>query len=133
MNVSLNALRRSAFPATACALLSCVAACGGSGNDAGQMGGSVQSIQISPASPEAAIGQILQLTATASYSNGTRGDVTGQVNWSSSNNTVATSSSSGQVDAKSAGFAVIHASLSGVKAPTQLPVACRGGGLRPGA
>jgi 6-phosphogluconolactonase (cycloisomerase 2 family) len=126
---SLDGFRRFTFLVVISAALSSLAACGGSGNGAGRVVASVQSIQISPANPEAAIGQTLQLKATASYSDGSRGDVTGQVSWSSSNSTVATTTSNGQVAAMSAGIAAIHASLSGVNAATQLMVGGSGGGL----
>jgi hypothetical protein len=114
------------------AILSGLAACGGSGSGDSQTASPIQSIQISPVNPEAATGQTVQLTAMATYSDGTHGDVTGQVSWSSSNSAVATSGANGQVVAMAAGFAVIHASVSGVNVATQLTVTGSGGGLPPG-
>jgi 6-phosphogluconolactonase (cycloisomerase 2 family) len=114
-----------------CATLGSLVACGGSNSDALQTGGSVQAIQISPTNPQVATGQSLQLTAMATYSDGTHADVTTQVSWTSSNSTVATASF-GQVVTESAGFATIHASWSGVNAATLLTVTRGGGGLPPG-
>jgi 6-phosphogluconolactonase (cycloisomerase 2 family) len=131
-NRLLGGLSRSAFRIAVGAVLSGVAACGGTGNGFGTMHGTIQSLQITPASVEATTGQSVQLTATALYSDGAHVDVTGQASWTSSNNTVATAASGGQVGALSAGFAAIHATLSGVEALAQLTVAKSGGGLPSG-
>ena len=97
-----------------------------------QIGGSVQSIQLSPADPSAATGHALQLTAMATYSDGGHQDVTLQANWTSSNTAVAAAGPGGQVAAMSAGFSVIRASLMGASAATQLTVTASGAGLPPG-
>ena len=131
-NRLLSGLSRCAFRIAVGAVLSSVAACGGTGNGSGAIDGAIQSIQITPANVEATIGQSLRLAATAVYSNGTRVDVTGQARWTSSNDTVATAASGGQVGTLSAGFTAIHASLSGVDALAQLTVAKSGGGLPSG-
>ena len=107
-------------------------ACGGSGSALGELGQTVQSIQISPAAPEVATGQSLRMKATATYSNGTQQDVTDSASWSSSNRTVATVGSAGQVVTMSAGITLIGASMSGVNSTTQLTVTTSGTGLPPG-
>ena len=113
------------------ATLSYLVACGGGGGSQ-QMGRSLQGLQISPTNPQAVIGQSLQLTATASYSDGTTQDVTGQAAWSSSNTAVATAQAGGLVDAVAAGVSSIGASLSGVNASTSVTVTGSSGGPTPG-
>src|SRR2546425_297485 len=47
------------------------------------------SVSVSPSSATIGVGQNQQFTATGSYSDGSRKDITGSANWSSSNNKVA--------------------------------------------
>ena len=125
-------LRWSSLFLVAGVVLSGLGACGGPGTSLGELGQTVQSIQISPATPEVATGQSLRMTATATYSNGSQLDVTNSASWSSSNRTVATVGSAGQVVTMSAGITMIGASMSGVNGTTQLTVTSSGTGLPPG-
>ena len=125
-------LRWSSVSLVAGVVLSGLAACGGPGSALGELGQTVQSIQISPADPEVATGKSVRMTATATYSNGTQVDVTDSASWSSSNSTVATAGSAGQVAAISAGITTIGASMSGVNGTTQLTVTSSGAGAPPG-
>ena len=85
-------------------LASLAAACGGGGGGSQASTGSatMTSITVSPATVNIAVGKSAQLTATASYSDGTQRDVTTQVSWSSSNVAVATVSRTGLVTVLSA-------------------------------
>ena len=125
-------LRWSSVFLVAGVVLSGLAACGGPGSFLGELGQTVQSIQISPTNPQVATGTSLRMTATATYSNGTQLDVTDSASWSSSNSAVATAGSAGQVAAISAGITTIGASMSGVNGTTQLTVTSSGAGVPPG-
>ena len=59
------------------------------------------------------VGSTQQLTAIGTYSNGSTADVTSQVTWASSNDTVAYISSSGSATGVAPGTASITAALSG--------------------
>jgi trimeric autotransporter adhesin len=59
-----------------------------------------------------------QFNATGIYTNGPH-DITNQVSWSSSNNTVATIDNNGLATTLALGIANITASLSGVKSQSQ--------------
>lgn len=62
------------------------------------------SIEVTPADQTILVGQNLQYTATGTFNDGSQQDITGSVNWSSSNTSVATISNGG-VDAPPAGEA----------------------------
>ncbi len=96
-----------------CWVLALLVACGGTG-DSAYSGPTLQSIQLTPGSPGAAAGTTTQLNATGIYSDSTHQDLTGTVNWSSSNTAVATVSSAGVVTAVSPGTATVTGSLRGV-------------------
>ncbi len=68
-------------------------------------------------------GSTAQLTATATYTDGTTGDVTSSATYSSSNASVATVDSSGQITAISQGSAVITATYEGQTATVNITVA----------
>jgi Bacterial Ig-like domain (group 2) len=78
--------------ATFCALSFCSAVilsgCGG-----GEV--NLTDITLSPISPTIFVGQTVQFTATASYSNGTMSDITKTANWTSSSTIVATIQTNG--------------------------------------
>jgi 6-phosphogluconolactonase (cycloisomerase 2 family) len=122
--------RWSLFFLMACIALSGLAGC--KGGPLGELGQTVKSIQITPASPVVATGASLKMTATATYSDGNQLDVTSSATWSSSNTAVATIKSAGQVVAVSTGITTIDASFSGVDGTTQLSVTSSGAGVPPG-
>jgi len=66
-------------------------------------------------------GQTLQLTAKASYSDGTRGDASTQVRWVTSDGTIVTLERSGLLEAVGQGSAEIHAILDETSS-TMVPV-----------
>ena len=66
------------------------------------------------------VSQIVQVTATASFSDGTTEDVTSAAAWSSSDTAIATVSSSGLVTALGGGDGDITATYEGVSATIQL-------------
>jgi uncharacterized protein YjdB len=76
------------------------------------------SIAIANTSPfNLAVGSKQQFTATGTYEDGSKQDVTFQVTWSSSDPNIATISSIGSVAAVSVGNTDITASLSGIASP----------------
>jgi trimeric autotransporter adhesin len=84
----------------------------------------VTTITVSPANPTLLLagGQSQQFTASATFSDGTIGDVTSSCAWTSSNASVATISSSGLAQPVSTGSTVIGASLGGVAGTTTLTI-----------
>ncbi len=93
----------------------------------------VGSIQVSPAVQSLVVGQTAQFTATGTVGHGshpsTSTNLTDEVNWTSSNSTVATVNSSGMATAVGAGTATITASMSGAPSATAtLTVTAAGGG-----
>lgn len=85
-----------------------------------QVPAALNSIAVTPTNPTVPVGQTQQFTATATYSDGSNRDVTGQVIWSSSNTGVATISSSGLASATSTGTSTITATLGSIKGNTTL-------------
>lgn len=71
------------------------------------------SITVSPSSVTLNIGQRRNFETQATFSDGTTRDVIGEVNWSSSNESVGTISSSGRFTAASAGNTTVRAALDG--------------------
>jgi uncharacterized protein YjdB len=85
----------------------------------------VTRIDITPAQPILQRGVAQQFQATATYSDGTTGDVTAQATWASSDNAVATVTSSGTgvvVRAVAAGSTTISAVLGTIKGSTTVTV-----------
>jgi hypothetical protein len=72
----------------------------------------VTSIQVSPATPSLGVGLTEQFTAQATFANGTKGDITSQVTWSSSNSSVASITTGGLASAQSPGQSTISASFT---------------------
>lgn len=72
------------------------------------------SISVTPATVSIAKGLPVTFTATASYSDGSSGNVSGSVTWSSSNTAVATVSASGIASSLSQGTTTVSASGNGV-------------------
>ena len=77
----------------------------------------LSSIAVTPATASIAAGNTQQFTATGTYSDHTTADITQSVNWTSSNQTIATisnsSGSNGEATGIAAGGVTITASLSG--------------------
>ena len=86
----------------------------------------LSSIAVTPTNPSIANGTTRQFTATGTYSDFTTQDLTTQVTWSSSNNTVATISnaggSQGLATSVATGTTTITATLGGVSGSTTLTV-----------
>lgn len=85
---------------------------------------SISSIYITPPSATVAIGNTVQLTATAAYSNGTQNLIQGSsVGWSSSSSDVATiTSPGGLVTGVSTGTATVTVSSQGVSSTASITV-----------
>ncbi len=73
----------------------------------------LESISVSPSSATLDVGERRNFEARGTFSDGSTRDVTGDVNWTSSNESVGTISSSGRFRALSAGQTTVRASLSG--------------------
>jgi trimeric autotransporter adhesin len=74
----------------------------------------ITAISISPATSSASKGSSVIFSATGTYSDGTVGNVSGTVTWSSSNATVATVNASGISTALVVGVSTIYASINGI-------------------
>jgi len=75
----------------------------------------IVSIAITPSDPpDLTVHNNLQLTATATYADGSTGDITNSATWTGFNNTVLTVSARGSVYGVSAGSAKVNAALSGI-------------------
>jgi len=74
-------------------------------------GGAVASVAVSPSAATLGVGTTLQLTSTLFDGNG--GELSGDVSWDSSNNSVASVNDSGLVTAVAEGAATITASAGG--------------------
>jgi uncharacterized protein (TIGR03437 family) len=83
----------------------------------------LQSIVITPSIANLNVGQTLQLKATATYADGSTGDITATALWTSSNAEIASVSSSGSVTAMGPGGASITAALSGISGTLAVTVA----------
>ena len=80
----------------------------------------IVSITITPSSPpNLTVHTNMQLTATATYADGSTGDITNSATWTGFNNTVLTVSNAGSVYGVSAGSAKVNAALNGI---TSAPV-----------
>lgn len=80
------------------------------------------SIAVSPASPSIMAGSTQQFAAIATYSDGSKVDVTATATWNSSNPAAATVSAAGLATAVAAGSSTIAATLSGVSGTASLTV-----------
>jgi len=83
---------------------------------------SVTSIAVTPASSSILVGATQQLTATATYNDGTSGNVTTTATWKSGTPAVATINSSGLASGVASGSTTITASLSGIDGTATLSV-----------
>ena len=82
----------------------------------------VTSIAVTPSGANVAVGATQQLTATATYSDGTTANVTTTVSWTSANAAFATVNSAGLATGVGAGSTSVTASLSGVSGSAMLAV-----------
>lgn len=80
------------------------------------------SLAIVPASKTIALGTILQLTATGTFTDGTTGDITTGVQWSSSSPLTAVVTTGGLVQSLSQGVTTITADSNGVSSTAQVTV-----------
>jgi uncharacterized protein YjdB len=85
-------------------------------------GATLVSIAVTPASPSMAIGTILQFTATGTFSDSSKQDITTSVLWSSSAPAVATINNQGVATSAGTGTANITATLGSVSGFTTLTV-----------
>ncbi|MGF1469932.1 MAG: Ig-like domain-containing protein [Sandaracinaceae bacterium] len=79
-------------------------------------------VQVTPVAPDVPVGQSLQLTATAIFSDGSRQNVTGRASWASSATAVATVNGFGGVTTLAAGTSTITATFQGVSGTATLEV-----------
>jgi hypothetical protein len=82
----------------------------------------LESIEVTPSNPSIATGATLPFTATGRYSDGSTGNVTSSVSWSSSTPSVATIDSAGVASAAGPGTTTILASSGSVSGSTTLTV-----------
>ena len=82
----------------------------------------IMSIAVSPSNPSVANGAQVQFTATGTFSDGSQINLTNQVNWSSSDVTVATIANTGLCTTVKPGTALITASFNGVSGTANLTV-----------
>jgi uncharacterized protein YjdB len=82
----------------------------------------ITTITVNPQNASISTGQQQQFTATATYSDGSNGDITTSSTWSSSLVSVATISTTGLATAITTGTTTITASLAGVTGTTTLNV-----------
>ncbi len=80
------------------------------------------SITVTPANPSIAKGLTEQFTATGTYTDGTKKNLTSSVTWASSNSTAATISTAGLATAKATGASTIKATDGTLAASTTLTV-----------
>jgi len=99
--------------------------CGGGGGGGNNVP-TLQSVEVTPANPQAAAGTTQQFAATAILSDGTHQDVTNQVTWASSSTAVAAIASAaphqGLASAIRAGSTTISASFEGKTGSTDFTV-----------
>ncbi len=113
------------LPAVAIGILTFVAACGAGSPTQPTAptptpSQTVSSVSVTGSTP--AVGAISQFSATATLSDGTTQNVTGQAGWQSSNQSVATVSSGGVVSAIAPGETDITATFQSVSGKTHLTV-----------
>jgi len=96
-------------------ILALAGGCGGSGKR-------LTDIQLSPATVSVAKGLTQQLTASGTWSDGTKQDVTAQVAWSSSAPAVASVSAAGLVKGEGMGSAAVTASLGAISGAATVTV-----------
>ena len=76
----------------------------------------ISSVSVTPLNPSILVGNTVQMTASANYSNGTVTNVTSTAIWSSSDSSVATVTPTGEITAVGPGMATIMVTVDGVTA-----------------
>ncbi|MGA7525324.1 MAG: Ig-like domain-containing protein [Acidobacteriaceae bacterium] len=118
-------LRRICFPSLLLLLslpvVAVLSGCGGSSGPA-LAAKTLTALAVTPATPSLTVGATQQLTATATYSDGSSANVTGSATWTSSNASIASVTSGGMATAVSAGAATVTASLGGVSGTSAFSV-----------
>jgi len=82
------------------------------------IGPTLTTVTVSPSTPSVAVGKTQQMVATGTYDNGTTDTVSDSASWSTSDNTIATVSSTGLVIGVASGTATISATLNGLSGST---------------
>jgi hypothetical protein len=82
----------------------------------------LSSMSVTPVGSSISAGSTQQFAATGSYSNGSTQDLTSQVTWASSDNSVATVTSAGLATGVGPGSTTISATLGGIAGNTELTV-----------
>ena len=104
-----------------------VSGCGGGGSGSSNPGGGsgtpvLSSISVTPGTPSIAAGGTQQFTATGTFSDGSKQDLTSSATWSSSATAIATITSGGLATGISAGNTTITATSGAVSGTTTLTV-----------
>lgn len=86
------------------------------------IGPTLTTVTVSPSTPSVAVGKTQQMVATGTYDNGTTDTVTDSASWSTSDNAIATVSSTGLVTGVASGTATISATLNGLSGSTTVIV-----------
>ena len=116
VSISKRAFRFSSY-ATALVLLGLAFGCDGFFVDP-----TLTTLVVTPPTPSIVAGDSLQMTATGSYDDGSVKNITGQVTWTTSDQTRAKISGSGVVSALNAGSATISASSANVNGSTTVSI-----------
>jgi hypothetical protein len=110
-------------------LVTCVSACGGSNHGSPLTAApppaaavTLSSLTITPDAGSGAAGTLTQLTATGTFSDGSKSDISSQVSWASSSTAVANVNSQGMLSAFAQGNVTVSAALSGKSASTTFSV-----------
>ncbi len=103
-------------------LLLILAACGGGGGSNPAAGINLSRIEVTPSLPTLAKGTTLPLSATGIYSDNSRRSLNSEVTWQSTDTSVATISSGGDISTLTAGKVTIQSSLNGITGSTDLTV-----------
>jgi len=100
---------------------------GGSSSNTSLTGAPLESVEVTPADPSIATSFTQQFTATGTYSDNTKGDITTSVTWTSSSSSVATINSAGLATGVNAGTSTIRATLGAISGSTNLAVTSSSG------
>lgn len=82
----------------------------------------IAAIHVTPVNPKLAVGGVQDLTATGTFTDGSKQNVTAQVTWTSAGSDVVKVSLQGEVVALGVGQAAIYGTLAGVRAATVVSI-----------
>jgi len=103
-----------------------LSACGGSGSSPDDTAGpdnvTLTRIEITPSTPSLAKGSSLTLSVTGIYSDGSRRDISTEVNWSTSDESIVDLPAPGTVSGVTPGSATVSVSLDGLSASTPIVI-----------